>query len=387
MCNHPDLFEPRPINASLGQPRLILDMPALVISVRATYGAMHLPSELGTFLWWDVHSPLFGSSCWGLCPASFEAAIPPSETQSSHLGTLLKGTDVHPIFANLEHSSSIYIPCCFYFFFLSNATSHKYCGHMLNPPFLHATDEKKLKSDEEQKELNLSKQLISALKALHMRLLADARERMKCLDSVNRRRCSLPLLSCHPTNWRLIETCKRLGCASASASTCNHSRLAQNRRKGWEECEPKGVTQLEEIWVGWSSEITSVAKMFCFFVPHAIAPCPALSVNSIVLHLPDVNPTVTQFSDPVARTTHVVYIQQKISFPDRSLVRYDGGKLQTLCVLLAQLKQGNHKALIFTQMFKMLDILEVFLNAAGHTYVRLDGSTGVERRQCLMDRK
>ncbi len=134
--------------------------------------------------------------------------------------------------------------------------------------------------------------------------------------------------------------------------------------------------------------MTSVAKMFCFFVPHAIAPCPALSVNSTVLPLPNPDPTVDQFSDAaVAQTSHVVYIQQRISFPDRSLVRYDGGKLQTLSVLLSQLKQGSHKVLIFTQMSKMLDILEVFLNAAGHTYVRLDGSTGVERRQCLMDRE
>ena len=34
----------------------------------------------------------------------------------------------------------------------------------------------------------------------------------------------------------------------------------------------------------------------------------------------------------------------------------------------------------------MLDILEVFLNLHAHTYVRLDGSTGVDKRQKLMDR-
>jgi len=37
-------------------------------------------------------------------------------------------------------------------------------------------------------------------------------------------------------------------------------------------------------------------------------------------------------------------------------------------------------------MSKMLDILEAFLNLNGHTYLRLDGSTGVDRRQRLMDR-
>ena len=34
----------------------------------------------------------------------------------------------------------------------------------------------------------------------------------------------------------------------------------------------------------------------------------------------------------------------------------------------------------------MLDILEVFLNLNGHTYLRLDGGTNVDRRQRLMDR-
>ncbi len=237
-----------------------------------------------------------------------------------------------------------------------------------------------------KKKLNLSKQLISVLKALHVRLLANTHESMKCLRRVNSRRCSPPFLSCHPTNWRLVQTCKQLG----GTSTYHHSRwLTENHGpKGWEERESMGVTQLREFWVGWSYEMMSVAKMFSFFVPLAIAPCPALSVHSTLLRpVSNLDPIVGQFSGAVSRTAHVVYIQQRISFPDRSLVRYDGGKLQVLSVLLTQLKQGGHKVLIFTQMSKMLDILEVFLNAAGHTYVRLDGSTGVERRQCMMDRE
>lgn len=69
-------------------------------------------------------------------------------------------------------------------------------------------------------------------------------------------------------------------------------------------------------------------------------------------------------------------IRQSIFFPDRRLVQFDSGKLQTLAELLRKLKKEGHKCLIFTQMSKMLDILEVFLNLHAHTYVRLDGSTG-----------
>lgn len=48
-------------------------------------------------------------------------------------------------------------------------------------------------------------------------------------------------------------------------------------------------------------------------------------------------------------------------FPDKKLIQYDAGKLQMLDVLLKDLKANHHRALIFTQMSKMLDILEEFL--------------------------
>lgn len=52
-----------------------------------------------------------------------------------------------------------------------------------------------------------------------------------------------------------------------------------------------------------------------------------------------------------------------------------------LDILLRQLKSGSHRVLIFTQMTKMLNILESFLNYHGHRYLRLDGTTKVEQRQ------
>ncbi|XP_010080473.1 PREDICTED: helicase SRCAP-like, partial [Pterocles gutturalis] len=61
-------------------------------------------------------------------------------------------------------------------------------------------------------------------------------------------------------------------------------------------------------------------------------------------------------------------------------------KLQTLDVLLRRLKAGCHRVLIFTQMTRMLDVLERFLTYHGHIYLRLDGSTRVEQRQALMER-
>ncbi|KAF2112156.1 SNF2 family N-terminal domain-containing protein [Lophiotrema nucula] len=83
---------------------------------------------------------------------------------------------------------------------------------------------------------------------------------------------------------------------------------------------------------------------------------------------------------------HESRIRQSIAFPDKRLLQYDCGKLQRLAVLLRDLQAGGHRALIFTQMTKVLDILEQFLNIHGHRYLRLDGATKVEQRQLLTDR-
>lgn len=83
---------------------------------------------------------------------------------------------------------------------------------------------------------------------------------------------------------------------------------------------------------------------------------------------------------------HEARMRLTIQFPDKRLLQYDCGKLQVLDKLLRRLQAGGHRALIFTQMTKVLDILEQFLNIHGHKYLRLDGATKVEQRQILTDR-
>lgn len=83
---------------------------------------------------------------------------------------------------------------------------------------------------------------------------------------------------------------------------------------------------------------------------------------------------------------HQARMKLSIAFPDKRLLQYDCGKLQRLDKLLRELQAGGHRALIFTQMTKVLDILEQFLNIHGHRYLRLDGATKIEQRQILTDR-
>ncbi|KAM6896949.1 uncharacterized protein srcap [Xenentodon cancila] len=89
---------------------------------------------------------------------------------------------------------------------------------------------------------------------------------------------------------------------------------------------------------------------------------------------------------PLTRSLHRIQCSMRTQFPDLRLIQYDCGKLQTLHTLLRKLKSGGHRVLIFTQMTRMLDVLEQFLNYHGHIYLRLDGSTRVEQRQALMER-
>ena len=70
-----------------------------------------------------------------------------------------------------------------------------------------------------------------------------------------------------------------------------------------------------------------------------------------------------------------------IAFPDSRLLIYDSGKLQRLTRLLRDLQSRGSRSLIFTQMTGTLNILEQFLSLLNLPYLRLDGSTPVERRQ------
>jgi E1A-binding protein p400 len=81
-----------------------------------------------------------------------------------------------------------------------------------------------------------------------------------------------------------------------------------------------------------------------------------------------------------------VQIRREVNFPEKRLIQYDCGKLQQLAVMLQQMHAEGHRVLIFTQMTRMLDILEVFLAFHHYNYMRLDGTTKTEKRYQMMER-
>ncbi|KAM3298267.1 hypothetical protein ACQJBY_039958 [Aegilops geniculata] len=130
-------------------------------------------------------------------------------------------------------------------------------------------------------------------------------------------------------------------------------------------------------------------ESFTFAIPAARAATPICwckKRNSPVLLGPAYREQCMNEFSPILSPVRPAIVRRQVYFPDRRLIQFDCGKLQELAILLRRLKSEGHRALIFTQMTKMLDTLEEFINLYGYTYLRLDGSTQPEERQTLMQR-
>ncbi|XP_051511798.1 chromatin-remodeling ATPase INO80-like [Myxocyprinus asiaticus] len=75
-----------------------------------------------------------------------------------------------------------------------------------------------------------------------------------------------------------------------------------------------------------------------------------------------------------------------IRIPDKESLITESGKLHTLDLLLTRLKSQGHRVLIYSQMTRMIDLLEEYMVYRKHTYMRLDGSSKIsERRDMVAD--
>ena len=62
------------------------------------------------------------------------------------------------------------------------------------------------------------------------------------------------------------------------------------------------------------------------------------------------------------------------------------GKFELLDRLLPKLRRAGHRVLLFSQMTRLMDILQIYLDLHGYrnSYLRLDGSTKTEERGLLL---
>ena len=127
-----------------------------------------------------------------------------------------------------------------------------------------------------------------------------------------------------------------------------------------------------------------IISRFNCYIPTVVAQTPQLSCNRILFPIHQMD-EVEFLLKPVRTLIHPIVLSKQLLFPEKRLIQFDCGKLQKLAILLRRLKAENHRVLIFTQMTRMLDILEIFLNLYGYAYLRLDGATKPEQRQAQME--
>ncbi|KAA8518827.1 hypothetical protein F0562_016399 [Nyssa sinensis] len=109
-------------------------------------------------------------------------------------------------------------------------------------------------------------------------------------------------------------------------------------------------------------------ECFMFSIPAARAPPPVCwcsKTGTSVFVQPTYRERCSETLLPLLTPLRPAIVRRQLYFPDRRLIQFDCGKLQELAVLLRRLKAEGHRALIFTQMTKMLDILEAFINFGG----------------------
>ncbi|XP_063820740.1 E1A-binding protein p400-like isoform X3 [Pseudophryne corroboree] len=131
-----------------------------------------------------------------------------------------------------------------------------------------------------------------------------------------------------------------------------------------------------------------LAKSALCVVPAVIAAPPLL----VVPHPP---PTYTHNMNILTHNLreqaapYMKYLQEQTSphcmqTPDLRLIQCDSGKLEALSILLRKLKSEGRRALIFSQMLLMLDILEIFLDVNSFTFLRIDEFANYDQCHDLM---
>ncbi|XP_039476533.1 E1A-binding protein p400 isoform X2 [Oreochromis aureus] len=129
---------------------------------------------------------------------------------------------------------------------------------------------------------------------------------------------------------------------------------------------------------------SSLVKRLVCVVPPAVASAPHLyAANPPVPYRLEQKSHRRQLQEASVPHSADIHLASRHLFccPDLQLMQMDSGKLEALAILLQKLKSESRRVLIFTQMLKMLDILEAFLDYRQLTYVRIDESFSCDERQ------
>ena len=353
VCNHPDLFEPRPIQSPFACAALPLQAAALVTRALERHPLETLTSKVLRF--WDFNTDT--------SVRVLMQELVPTQAQFIDIDDIALST---PAAASASLFSSN-----------SGVAAASLCGAKFE-----------------------------AVIEQHYALLHDQKlHKMASNYSLLRTRGCRPRL---PLHWRSVRICKQLAAGPLYTTRVVHAKQ-----------DARANRSITPAWLGLVHSVTERAeqmhdtfRQFVFVLPTVVSAGPQLitaadagagaggvcaggfagtcagALSESVMQK-SLGPAWTSARRELSQCLLPFYpslIRETIIFPDRKLVQFNSGKLRALAKLLRDLKKGSHKCLIFTQMSKMLDILDIFLNLNDHTFFRLDGSTSIERRQKLMDK-
>ncbi|KAG5840660.1 hypothetical protein ANANG_G00191080 [Anguilla anguilla] len=175
-----------------------------------------------------------------------------------------------------------------------------------------------------------------------------------------------------PGGWRWVGRDSCLRARRACVSSTSHLRSALISARQQQEAAEQ------------------LAKRFSCVVPAAVAPPPQLYAANpapqFSLEQKAFRLRLQRASAPHVSEIRRLASSRLLQFPDLQLLEMDSGKLEALAVLLHKLKSENRRVLIFTQMVRMLDILEMFLDHHQLPYVRVHENLPLEERQEEMKR-
>jgi SNF2 family DNA or RNA helicase len=286
VCNHPDLFEPRPVITPFVMQPFCLPIHPDTLNL--------LEPIKGTTVGQELLVPLWSGSC-GL-PSTYGA---------------LRHDDVESEELRVLHESSFELACA-----IPSAN-----GSI--PPSAVVSQE--------------LKQLWSELTA---QKLEDEADHLTFLAHLNVTRCHK---SPFPFSLRLL-------------------RAVDHKQADHFMMTPASLLALRRSQHERSRDMNEYVKNFTFCVPKASARNPVLRSNSGPSDFVKRKAVGEMLLEPLEQLlTPFRAAEARLSsfFPDKNLIQFDSGKLQVLAELLRELKMGGHRVLIFTQMSKMLDILEV----------------------------
>lgn len=89
-------------------------------------------------------------------------------------------------------------------------------------------------------------------------------------------------------------------------------------------------------------------------------------------------------SNMLPQPTNHMIDYSNIRMPSMTRFITESGKLAALDKLLVELKQNDHRVLVYFQMTKMMDLMEEYLSYRQHKYIRLDGSSKLDDRRDLV---